>query len=157
MTDFAHYLELRCPACAWRETCGLQGITAWLQQMGKIRSNRAPEPEILYELFRATAPQMTCPGCGKEGLLWVPVEDGWDDDPPRCAGCSRPIAPERLAAVPGATLCAACQEDVEQGRGPSNQEFCPRCGAPMTLRLSRRAGLARYVMACTARPPCRGS
>jgi predicted RNA-binding Zn-ribbon protein involved in translation (DUF1610 family) len=154
MTDPARYLELRCPACAWRETCGLPGITAWLQRMGKIRPGREPEPEILYELFRAAAPQMTCPGCGETGLLVTSADDGWDD-PPRCAACSRPIDPQRLAAVPGATLCAACQGDVEQGRTASSDEFCPRCGAPMALRLSRRAGVARYVMACTAQPPCR--
>jgi hypothetical protein len=154
MSESSHYLELRCPACAWRETCGSQGVTAWLRRMGKLRTAHEPEPEILYEVFRATVPQMTCPGCGKQGLYWTPVEDGWDD-PPCCTMCARPISPQRLAAVPGTTLCAACQGDLEQGRSPRSDEFCPRCGAAMALRLSRRAGVARYVMACTAQPPCR--
>lgn len=154
MNDPARYLELRCPACTWRETCGPQGITAWLRRMRKIRPTGEPEPEILYEVFRANVPQMACPDCGKKGLLWTPAEDDWND-PPRCDGCSQPISPQRLAAVPGATLCATCQGDLEQGRSPASDEFCPRCGAPMALRLSRRAGVARFVMACTAQPPCR--
>jgi DnaK suppressor protein len=33
-----------------------------------------------------------------------------------CAHCAEPIAPRRLAAVPWAPLCLACQEEAERGR-----------------------------------------
>jgi len=32
-----------------------------------------------------------------------------------CAYCDEPIAPKRLAAVPWARLCLACQEEAESG------------------------------------------
>ena len=118
MSDPLHYLELRCPACAWREICGLQGVMAWLRRMGKIRSAHEPEPDILYEVFRATVPQMTCPDCGMKGLYWTPAEDGWDNSS-CCAACARPISPQRLAAVPEATLCAACQGLWNKGATPA--------------------------------------
>jgi len=51
--------------------------------------------------------------------------------------------------------CLACSWAEESGQAPAAVEFCPRCGAPMELRPSKSAGVTRYVMTCTANPPCR--
>jgi predicted RNA-binding Zn-ribbon protein involved in translation (DUF1610 family) len=111
----------------------------------------------MYEVFRATADKFACPECRHVGLSAAPAPDDGTDWPDArdCASCGKPISQERLEAVPGATLCAACQRDEELGRARTEIEYCPRCGAPMELRLSRAGGLTRYVLACTASPPCR--
>jgi hypothetical protein len=129
----------------------------WLQQAGKIRAGRKPEPDILAELFRSSAGQFTCPECGHIGLMVaLDEEDNGDWPGPRpCSDCGRPIPAERLEAVPGTTLCSACQQRDESGGPPAQVEYCPKCGAPMELRLTRTPGISRYVMACTASPPCR--
>jgi len=38
-----------------------------------------------------------------------------------CLDCEEPIAPRRLAAVPWAARCLACQEDIENGGGQFEQ------------------------------------
>ncbi|MHB1038452.1 MAG: TraR/DksA family transcriptional regulator [Pirellulales bacterium] len=151
------YLELRCRACSWSEACGPDAMIRWLVKAKKVRPGRAPEPEILVEVFRATAGQLACPQCGEMGLeVGQAVEDEVDWPSARsCAACAKPIPPERLAVVPNATLCAACQRDEEQGRAKVEVEYCPRCGSPMELRQSRATGVTRYVLACTGNPPCR--
>jgi predicted RNA-binding Zn-ribbon protein involved in translation (DUF1610 family) len=129
----------------------------WLRAAGKVRVGREPDPELLDELFRSTAVQFECPGCGKSGLVARPSA-GDDADWPEmrpCTACGRTIAPERLEAIPDATLCAACQQREESGEGPVEVEYCPKCGSPMSLRLSRSPGVSRYVMVCTGNPPCR--
>lgn len=35
-----------------------------------------------------------------------------------CAECDRPIAPKRLAVVPWAALCLACQEEADRQASP---------------------------------------
>ena len=62
---------------------------------------------------------------------------------------------ERLELLPDTTFCAACQRKAERGETTTETEYCPKCGAPMAVRLSRAAGLTRYVLVCTAQPPCR--
>jgi DNA-directed RNA polymerase subunit M/transcription elongation factor TFIIS len=46
-----------------------------------------------------------------------------------------------------------CQNGDEQGRDSDAPQYCPKCGNLMTVRQSRGAGIARYVLACTK---CRG-
>lgn len=149
------YWELRCPGCSWAEVCGREGVARWLRVAKKVRPGREPEWEIMVELLGGAAGQLACPRCGRTGLTVRPAPDdsAWADDP-ICSSCSRPIPRERLQAVPGTRVCAACQRAEESG-GTVEVEYCPRCGAPMRLRLSRSAGVSRYVMACTAEPPCR--
>ena len=149
------YLELQCPDCSWRETCDAPRMVQWLAKAGKTRPGRSVDPDLLPELFRAALPQLTCPECGRRGLrLDTAQRDDWPDEA-LCTVCRRPIPPERLEAVPGTKVCARCQQHDEQGTGPIEVEYCPKCGSPMALRLTTRAGLARYEMVCTAQPACR--
>ncbi|NQT39130.1 MAG: TraR/DksA C4-type zinc finger protein [Planctomycetes bacterium] len=158
MTPDIRYFELSCPACSWSETCGPPEVVAWMLRARKIRDGAPPEPEILCELFLAAASALTCPECGGAGLAVAEVDDGGDwPEPAACQGCGRPIPAERLEVLPGAELCAACQQDEEQGRGPKEVDYCPRCGSPMEVRASRGAGITRYLLVCTAIPRCRGS
>ena len=157
MSRAARYFELRCPACSWAEVCGPAEIAAWLRKARKLRAGGEPEWEIMVEVFLATAAQLACPKCGKAGLAAVPAADddaGWPEAAV-CSACAKPISKERSEAVPGTTLCAACQRKEELGLTKTAAEYCPRCGAPMELRLSKSAGVTRYVLRCTANPPCR--
>ena len=150
------YVELRCPRCPWTEVCGPKDVVRWLRTARKLRAAGQPEWEVLCELLQSAAGQLPCPGCGAVGLVVGPARD--DADWPelrRCAACGKTIDGERLEAVPDATLCAACQRAEESGRPQEEIEYCPKCGAPMELRPTRGAGVTRYVMACTAVPPCR--
>lgn len=151
------YLELRCPRCSWSELCGTEGMARWLAKARKLRPGREPDAEILAELFRVAAPGLACPACGETGLAaGLPEEDRFDWPGGRnCEACKKAIPRERLEALPEAVLCAACQRDEELGRGKTEPDYCPRCGSPMELRLSRAGGITRYALACTAQPPCR--
>ena len=151
------YLDLRCPDCRWRQTCGPGEIAGWLVKIRKLRPNRdLPELEILYELFHAGAGQFTCPRCGRTGLG---VANALDDEhswpgKPTCAACGKAIEPERVEAVHGARLCAACQRQKESGRPVEEKDFCPRCGSPLEVRVIQEGQRTRYVLACSAKPPC---
>lgn len=155
MNDSSNYLELHCPGCSWSEVGGPNAVARWLRDAKKVRPGREPSYEIMTELLRSIAGQMKCPGCGRTGLAIGPARDdaAWTDDV-ICSSCNRPIPPERIEAIPGARLCAACQRADESG-GLSEVEYCPRCGSPMELQLSRSAGISRYVMVCSGSPPCR--
>jgi DnaK suppressor protein len=48
--------------------------------------------------------------------LWVALSRVSDGDYGICADCGECIPPKRLAAVPDATTCLACQERVERMR-----------------------------------------
>ena len=151
------YVELRCPRCAWAEVCGPGEVARWLRQARKLRAQSEPEWEILYELLRATSAQLACPECGTRGLAVGPAPEdltAWPGDVV-CKACGKSISRERLEAVPGAALCAGCQRAEETGRPNVEVEYCPKCGAPMELRPKRSGGITRYVMTCTADPPCR--
>ena len=157
MSHSPTYVELRCRRCRWSEVCGPGEVARWLRQARKLRSASKPEPVILHELLRAAAGQLVCPECGTSGLAVGPAPEdltAWPGDVV-CKACGKSIPPERLKAVPGATLCAACQRAEETGRANCEIEYCPKCGAPMELRPKRSGGLTRYVMTCTADPPCR--
>lgn len=146
-------IELSCPGCAWSEPCGPTEIARRLAKARKVRPGREPELDVMIEVFRATAPGLACPRCGRTGLALGPANQGdWPEAV--CSACSRPIPAERLEALPGTTLCADCQREAESGRGQPI-EYCPKCGSPLALRTSRSSGLARYVMVCTGNPPCR--
>jgi len=156
MAGEPEYIELRCRACSWGEVCGPTGVAGWLRRARKLRAGEPPEWEIMVEVLRAAAVKLGCPECGATGLVVVSADEGADWPPAaNCEVCGSLIPAERLAALPGATRCAACQRAEETGRAPAAVEFCPRCGAPMELRPSKTAGVTRYVMTCTANPPCR--
>ena len=156
MSPSPRYLELRCGVCLWREACGPAEMVSWLREAGKIRQGKDMELEILYEVFRASASQFTCPQCGRTGLSAMNAAEGAGDWPgtPACVKCGRPIAKERLEAVPNTRVCAACQSDTERGVQRQEKDFCPRCGAPMEVRAIVQGNRTRYVLACSANPPC---
>jgi hypothetical protein len=114
------------------------------------------EPEILFEVFRAAAGSFECPKCGGSGLAVTSTADERAEWPgvAACAKCGRPIGSERLEAVPGTTCCAACQNDHEHGRTRADKDHCPRCGAVLEVRVVTQGDRTRYVMACSANPPC---
>jgi predicted RNA-binding Zn-ribbon protein involved in translation (DUF1610 family) len=128
----------------------------WLRSAKMARRGVEPEPDLIGELFRAASPKFKCPGCGAVGLAIRAIEEENDEAwqmARACQACGRPIARERLEAVPDAELCVACQAAADRRPAQGPLEYCPRCGNLMTLRLSRSTGLARYVVAC---PKCRG-
>ena len=94
-------------------------------------------------------------GVGAGEVVDVPVR--------ACAGCGRPIAPERLDALPGATRCVACQQRSEAA--PSDPRVseveCPRCAAQgfrarMVWRTARDPALFDgYFLGCSRFPECR--
>jgi len=145
------YFLLSCPACGWREECGHEAVLRWLRAARKVRPGREPEPEILHEVFLGSARQWACPECRLVGLHAEPLDEGGDWPGSRlCDGCRQPLSAERIAALPHVRLCPACQRKEEAGGSNDEVEYCPRCGAPMALRLAPGGGVTRYVMACTA-------
>ena len=150
------FLELRCRKCLGSEVCSAAQMVAWLREAGRIRPGREMEPEILYEVFRAAAADFRCRKCGANGLAVTSAADERAEWPGEgtCAKCGRPIGKERLEAVPGTTCCAACQEDQERGRKRPDRDRCPRCGAPLAVRAIPQGNRTRYVLACSANPPC---
>jgi len=156
MSDSVRYLELRCPGCLWREVCGPVEIAAWLRKAGKLRSRSHPELPVLYDVFQATAPRLSCPKCGKPRLTVANAIEHATPWPGEtlCLCCSKPIPKERLKAIPGVRYCATCQREAEQGRPKQEQDFCPRCGAALEVRVVGAGNSTRYVLSCTANPPC---
>lgn len=150
------YLELRCQKCLRAEVCGPAEIAERLRRAGKVRAGRSADLGVLYELFRAEAPRFICANCGSVGMQVREASDpeaNWPGPVP-CAACGKPIDPERLEVFPNARFCAACQRAAEEGRPNQERDFCPRCGAPLEIRVVERGRKTRYVMRCTGNPPC---
>ena len=158
MDHDSNHVELSCASCDWSETCDPPAVARWLNFANRLRRDHLPELEIMHEILRGGAVALGGPGCGATGLAMRQVCDADFDWPEarRCGSCGKRIDVERIAVVPDTKLCVACQQSGERGETPPDEvEFCPRCGAAMELRLARGAGIARYVMQCTAHPPCR--
>jgi predicted RNA-binding Zn-ribbon protein involved in translation (DUF1610 family) len=128
----------------------------WLRQVRMVRRDASPDPELIGELFRVSGGKFKCPQCGAMGLTVGPVEDDDCDDAwgmgRVCEVCQRPIARERLLAVPDARLCIECQARADRGADDTPVEYCPRCGGTMIVRPTRGSGITRYALVC---PSCR--
>jgi predicted RNA-binding Zn-ribbon protein involved in translation (DUF1610 family) len=126
----------------------------WLQSAGMMRRAKEPEAPLIEELFAQSGDRFACPQCGRMGLLVEDADDDWSDDAwgeaRKCARCGKPIPAERLEIFPNATHCAACQQTADSAEADT-PEYCPRCGAIMTLRAARIGGVQRYQMVC---PSC---
>jgi DNA-directed RNA polymerase subunit M/transcription elongation factor TFIIS len=148
-------MRLSCAGCGWSNDCSAAEMLGWLRQAQMVRRDAAPEPELLGELFSAAAGKLRCPKCGHSGLAAAALADDEDDEAwgmaRKCDVCGRPIARERLAALPDVRLCVACQASDDRGAAPSEVEYCPRCGSVMTL-VARQRGITRYELTC---PSCR--
>ena len=101
------------------------------------------------------SPHDTGEDIGASELVEVPVRP--------CAGCGRPIPPERLDALPDVTRCVTCQLRAEAA--PSDPRVsdveCPRCAAQglqarMVWRTARDPAMfAGYFLGCSRFPDCR--
>jgi predicted RNA-binding Zn-ribbon protein involved in translation (DUF1610 family) len=127
----------------------------WLRRHRLVKSTSDMDHELLAEVFRASAAKFHCPHCGRDGLTASPSRELSDSEWGQaqvCENCGAPIPRERLEVFPAATLCVGCQARDDRGEPTGQAEYCPRCGAIMTLVQSRAAGITRYVMVC---PTCR--
>jgi len=154
MNAASDYLELRCGQCGFCAVCDVSEMLRWLHSVGMLRREKKPPVDLIEELFLSTAGRFACPQCSAVGLSAGPPQEDeadWDQSPP-CEACGKPIPPERLEVFPDTRLCAACKQTDEQQGPVEEPEYCPHCGAVMTLQKSRGAGISRYVMTC---PECR--
>ncbi len=145
------YFELACSACGSRELIGPLQMLDRLHAAGMLKRERDPDWELVGELFRATSAARRCKDCGSAAVVLQPCADAADDgwgDVRCCERCGATIPAERLEVFPDTQLCVRCQQVRDRGTDDAEPEYCPRCGAVMQLRLSRSAGLARYVMYC---------
>ena len=157
MEDERQYTRFRCAHCGDEEVVDESKVVHRLREIGKLRHDKLPEREILTELVQAAAAELSCPACGKTGLTVEVVEEDFDwPEAKTCEGCGKRLDPERLELFPDAELCPECQRREESGESVTDEvEYCPRCGSLMEMRQTRGAGVTRYKMMCTARPPCR--
>lgn len=146
--------RLRCSACAHVTVIDFDEAVSRLRQHGHFRRADADSAEVVLALLELVAASWSCDRCPSNGLAVTrdhrlaacEEESAWENSRP-CAKCRRSIAPERLEALPNATLCIAC----ETGSRDANHEepsFCTRCGARMEVARSRRAGPTRYILEC---------
>ena len=155
--------EVRCPHCRFVELWGLERALRELVAAGRYRARADFDPDMIRELFLIHSDKIDCPECDRKGLsAKLASSDVWSWADEMCCECCGKIIPvERLAAVPGTTLCVKCQTAMERGEtsGLPNAnhavgaaEYCPRCGEIMTLKPDSSGGITRYVLAC---PKCR--
>ncbi len=132
-------------------------MQSWLLRAGMLRRNEHPSEAEMRELLPVAASKLTCPECGARGLATVSADETDDADWPaarRCQSCGQAIPPERLEVFPDVELCVDCQRRVDHRVPQPTDEFCDRCGWPMTLRASTGRGITRQVLACS-NPQCR--
>ena len=155
MAETERWVALKCGECDWTATWNHHHAEQALTRCGMLRRAKQPDPELIWEIFPSGLARMRCPDCGQQALTAVPLEDESWPEARRCVTCSSPIPPERLAAIPNTEMCVACQAASDQGESDEPQEFCPKCGAPLVVRLAGGAGISRYRLQCTGSPPCR--
>jgi RNA polymerase-binding transcription factor DksA len=153
--------ELTCRNCKWRTVCGLDDAVARLRIIGQLRREREPDEDIVAALLVESVSRMTCPLCKEKALFArssLELDNEADDWQAAvlCEICREPIDPERLEAIPGTKRCAACATKAETGQLEEIElDYCPNCGAPIEVRVSRGSGITRYKRVCTGDPPCR--
>lgn len=150
--------ELRCPACTWYFVCQEpEEMDRYLRAAGFLLDKKTPSRRALEELLQSSGSRLVCPDCRTVGLEVAPYHAGegeWQEAV-TCESCRKPIPPERLEALPDTRRCVQCQQAAETGTMKEEPEYCPKCGAPMILRVSRSGGTTRYKLFCTGSPPCR--
>jgi hypothetical protein len=155
-------IELICGHCSWRTVCGREDAIARLRSIGMLRRDPDPDDEMIRVLMVDSVSRMICPNCSEKRLTAHPLNS---DELPEdvewqtavlCEVCRQPIPPERLEAIPTAKRCVTCQGKAEVTTGADETaDYCPHCGAPVQIRVSRGAGIMRYKRFCTGNPPCR--
>lgn len=145
--------EARCRNCRATFVLDLARRIEWLRRIGRLRQEAKPSVELVDELFRISREQFHCPDCGAASLDYEQVAG--DDDEAwgqarRCDDCGAAIPRERVELFPATRLCVTCQARDERGEAPREVDYCPRCGAVMTLAQAGGAGLTRYRLICRA-------
>jgi hypothetical protein len=155
-------IELICGHCSWRTVCGRDEAIARLRSIGMLRRDPDPDDELVRALIGDSVSRMRCPNCDEKRLTAhtldsdeLPEDVEWQTAV-LCEVCRQPISPERLEAIPTTKRCVACQGKAEvRSSADETTEYCPHCGAPVQIRVSRGAGITRYKRFCTGNPPCR--
>ena len=140
-------IRLSCPACTW-ERIYSAGDLEGLPLSGELQLDR----KSIKDLLAGLGSRIVCPECRSTGVEARPC-DSDDDDWQQavvCEICRKPIPLERLEALPGVRRCVKCQQSSEKPAPASEPEFCPKCGAPLILKVGRGAGITRYKLVCTA-------
>ncbi len=161
------WVRATCVHCGVSETWRPAETAEALQRHGMLKRSAADDVGLLWELLAATAPRLRCTHCEQEGLQVVrlahrPVagdagQSNHDDDfsawpeARACRGCRQPIPAERLELFPHEVLCAACKDAAAASPELSEDDFCPRCGDRLQVRLSQ-GRTANYQLTC---PSCR--
>ena len=138
--------QLECGGCGWRKVFGPEEMAERLRTVGKLRREAKPEWQMVFELFRLEAQNISCSSCGQQEMKVGPVSDDFDDwgQAKKCEVCKANIPPERLEIFPESTRCAKCQD------APSTErDFCDFCGGVMQISTSRGPGISRYRAVCS--------
>jgi predicted RNA-binding Zn-ribbon protein involved in translation (DUF1610 family) len=146
----AYLRRIHCPECDEQAVWGPAQMLEGLQQLGMLRRETRPDPELVVHLAEDAAQRLRCPHCQHPGLQLQPWSDDFDDFPSRraCEVCGEFIPVERLEIFPNASRCAGCQD--KPAPATHDDDFCPRCGDRLQVRISRGTGVARYHAACPA-------
>jgi Zn finger protein HypA/HybF involved in hydrogenase expression len=152
-------VQLECRDCGWWTLCGETEIVRRLRKLGLFRRASDPPEKLVREVLASQGAHLACDRCGKTGLsVRLDADEGergeWEQVVV-CEICRQPIPPERLHFKPDATRCVACQDAADRGRTFVEPDYCPKCGSPLELRVSRGGGITRYKLWCTGNPPCR--
>jgi predicted RNA-binding Zn-ribbon protein involved in translation (DUF1610 family) len=148
-------LAWNCPYCGSQERIDAAELSARLRKLGMLKRDDQRDRDFLISLAASQSARLTCSQCGRGGVKVETADnrDEWELPSRPCVACGEPIAPERLELFPQSELCAACQQRVDRGQSPDqHDDYCPRCGARMTIRQKRGSGIAAYEMIC---PDCR--
>lgn len=150
-----YFYRVVCRHCQGEELLSRHEAQRRLQAHKKLRAGQDADESLLDELVPALLKQIPCRFCGKAGLEVVVQTDVGDwADQRRCLACGQAISPARLAAVPEAQMCTACQSAVERDQTPGPPVYCRRCGSLMQLKPRQIGGRTRYVWVCSSPEGC---
>lgn len=144
--------ELQCMHCRHSRRMDAAGRLRWLQLAGHLRKVHDPHSPLIEPLVPLQLAKECCSECGQQRMRMLLIslhqtqnqasEDDMEWGSRRlCQDCRQPIAAERLAALPEATRCIACQSTSVCAAAVDtlSDENCPKCGAWLhweTLRTS---------------------
>ncbi len=144
-------MHWHCRSCGHDEPTPREDAVLRLQSIGRLKRGVRVETDLLLELARVSAGELSCIACGVTGLALNEGVPAHDDFGRRCEVCRQLIDPERLEVFPDSTLCTNCQKGEDRGVDSTMPEYCSSCGTPLVLAKST-IGVTRYRMSC---PQCR--
>ncbi len=146
--------KISCVKCQFGAIADAQVRLRLLQSAGHLLKVGDPSNPLVQAMFDDLFASLACPTCQSTGSLRVDVaraeQELEDDDAAwggtkKCRSCKKPIARERIAALPTTELCVVCAaKPLHNTEG--EEEFCSRCGNVLTLRDASRTG--RYSLHC---------